>query len=361
MVLFATPGMLHAGTSLEVFKKWCHDEKNMVILPGYCVAGTVGAKVLAGEKLIEIDRFTRVHVNMAVENLSFSAHADAKGVMQLIRMCEPKNVILVHGEKSVMAFLKTRIIREMGIPAFDPANGATVTLDTDMSVPLDISASLVRKAYEAAKQRQLESLGIDQVVGGRSPSTTTTTSSTIIKDTSNRTTDTTYNTNHLSCVVDLKKVKPITQFPIHGIAELDLNEKRVRLIDATIGRGLELAQDLQARISSSASRKSYKRTYNPSLIYFRHLKKVSEMDLHEDPMHDLSSKAMNAAYEAVVQYLGGGGGIVAVEMEKLVLSINAGAVTVSHAPMPENAFIVTWSVTEKLLASRVLTVLNKTF
>jgi integrator complex subunit 11 len=29
MVLFATPGMLHAGTSLEVFKKWCHDEKNM--------------------------------------------------------------------------------------------------------------------------------------------------------------------------------------------------------------------------------------------------------------------------------------------------------------------------------------------
>ncbi|KAJ3206785.1 Integrator complex subunit 11, partial [Clydaea vesicula] len=35
MVLFASPGMLHAGTSLEVFKKWCHDEKNMVILPGY--------------------------------------------------------------------------------------------------------------------------------------------------------------------------------------------------------------------------------------------------------------------------------------------------------------------------------------
>jgi integrator complex subunit 11 len=34
MVLFATPGMLHAGTSLEVFKKWAGNEKNMVIIPG---------------------------------------------------------------------------------------------------------------------------------------------------------------------------------------------------------------------------------------------------------------------------------------------------------------------------------------
>jgi integrator complex subunit 11 len=34
MVLFASPGMLHAGTSLTVFTKWCADPKNMVILPG---------------------------------------------------------------------------------------------------------------------------------------------------------------------------------------------------------------------------------------------------------------------------------------------------------------------------------------
>lgn len=52
MVVFATPGMLHAGMSLDVFKKWAGDERNMVILPGYCVAGTVGAKVLAGQKIV---------------------------------------------------------------------------------------------------------------------------------------------------------------------------------------------------------------------------------------------------------------------------------------------------------------------
>ena len=47
-VLLATTGMLHAGTSLKVFKEWCHDEKNLVVLPGYCVENTIGGQILAG-------------------------------------------------------------------------------------------------------------------------------------------------------------------------------------------------------------------------------------------------------------------------------------------------------------------------
>lgn len=45
MVVFATPGMLHAGLSLQIFKKWAPDENNTLIMPGYCVIGTVGHKV----------------------------------------------------------------------------------------------------------------------------------------------------------------------------------------------------------------------------------------------------------------------------------------------------------------------------
>ena len=30
MVVFATPGMLHGGLSLQIFKKWCTSENNMV-------------------------------------------------------------------------------------------------------------------------------------------------------------------------------------------------------------------------------------------------------------------------------------------------------------------------------------------
>lgn len=46
MLVLATPGMLHGGTSLELFKEWCGDEKNKIIIPGYCVSGTVGNLVL---------------------------------------------------------------------------------------------------------------------------------------------------------------------------------------------------------------------------------------------------------------------------------------------------------------------------
>lgn len=35
MVLFATPGMMNTGTSLNIFKEWCGDENNTVIIPGY--------------------------------------------------------------------------------------------------------------------------------------------------------------------------------------------------------------------------------------------------------------------------------------------------------------------------------------
>uniref|UniRef100_A0A7E4W0U2 Integrator complex subunit 11 n=1 Tax=Panagrellus redivivus TaxID=6233 RepID=A0A7E4W0U2_PANRE len=127
MVLFSTPGMLHGGQSLQVFKKWCEDEKNMIIMPGYCVAGTVGSRVVAGEKRIQIDDRT-YDIKLQVQYMSFSAHADAKGITQLIRQVEPRNVMFVHGENAKMEFLKARVEKEFHINVYKPANGERVTI-----------------------------------------------------------------------------------------------------------------------------------------------------------------------------------------------------------------------------------------
>lgn len=40
---------------------------------------------------------------MRVENVSFSAHADAKGIINLLRNIDPDEVIFVHGDKIKMA------------------------------------------------------------------------------------------------------------------------------------------------------------------------------------------------------------------------------------------------------------------
>ncbi|KAI9228864.1 MAG: cleavage and polyadenylation-specific factor 3-like protein, partial [Piptocephalis tieghemiana] len=125
-VLFATPGMVNAGTSLTAFTQWAPDPRNMIILPGYCVAGTVGAKVLNGDKRIRVDFANEVDVRIQVENLSFSAHADSKGILQLLRMAEPRHVMLVHGERRKMEVLAGRIYRELGLPCYHPPNGAAV-------------------------------------------------------------------------------------------------------------------------------------------------------------------------------------------------------------------------------------------
>ncbi|KAI9499901.1 beta-lactamase-like protein [Coemansia spiralis] len=189
MVLFATPGMLHIGTSLEVFRKWAPDERNMLIMPGYCVAGTVGAKVLSGMKIVDIDQYTQVHVNIDVQNLSFSAHADAKGIMELIRQASPRNVVLVHGEKSRMSYLKSKIMSEFGCPCYDPANGELLDIETGQDVRALMSDQLFQAAWAKEQNRR------ENTVGHGETST------------------------------------PITQMPVHGVLLLGDGKRLTRLLD----------------------------------------------------------------------------------------------------------------------------------
>lgn len=96
MVLFATPGMVHSGLSLKVCKLWAPNPKNLILIPGYAVQGTVGNKLisgkniigrcttLAGEKVIQTGTGS-FEVKCKVRYLSFSAHADSAGIMRLIK------------------------------------------------------------------------------------------------------------------------------------------------------------------------------------------------------------------------------------------------------------------------------------
>lgn len=152
MVVFATPGMLHAGLSLQIFKKWAPFEANMVIMPGYCVANTVGHKILSGARKVELDNRQVVEVKMSVQYMSFSAHADAKGIMQLIRQCEPANVLLVHGEAGKMDFLRKKVLQELGIDCYMPANGETVTIETPDKVLLDVTLPLLGQAVRSDQE-----------------------------------------------------------------------------------------------------------------------------------------------------------------------------------------------------------------
>mmetsp|Transcript_42198 Transcript_42198/g.64699 ORF Transcript_42198/g.64699 Transcript_42198/m.64699 type:complete len:136 (+) Transcript_42198:1047-1454(+) len=129
MVFFATPGMLHGGLSLQTFKDWAPDPKNAIIIPGYCMPGTVGNKVLTGEKVISIDG-RDIAVNMQVYNMSFSAHADSKGIMELLTHLEPKAVYLVHGEKNKMKVLAKNVTQKLNVPCYYPPNHSVTRIES---------------------------------------------------------------------------------------------------------------------------------------------------------------------------------------------------------------------------------------
>ncbi|KRZ73120.1 Integrator complex subunit 11 [Trichinella papuae] len=144
MVVFATPGMLHSGQSLKIFKKWASNEKNMVIMPGYCVQGTVGSKLIAGIRKLDLENGTTLDVKLSVEYMSFSAHADSKGIVQLIRNCDPRHVLFVHGEESKMEFLKQKVERMLSIPVLKPRNGQNVAVNTIPSIVIETSQELLK-------------------------------------------------------------------------------------------------------------------------------------------------------------------------------------------------------------------------
>lgn len=104
----------------------------------------MGHKILGGAKKIELEKGQTVDVKLSVEYMSFSAHADAKGIMQLIQHCEPRAVMLVHGEAEKMRFLRAQIRHELNLDCHCPANGETCSIPTPARVPVDASLALLK-------------------------------------------------------------------------------------------------------------------------------------------------------------------------------------------------------------------------
>lgn len=151
-VLFATPGMLHAGVALEAFRAWACDPRNMVLFPSFCAHGTVGHALLRGIKELHLGSTAccgtdpPTTVRCTICQASFSAHADAKGILGLVRTTRPAAVIMVHGERHKMAYLKTRLQELYGVHCFDPRNGESCRIAVQQMHVVHFSSKM-RQAY----------------------------------------------------------------------------------------------------------------------------------------------------------------------------------------------------------------------
>lgn len=159
-VIFSSPGMLHSGHSLRIFTNMCSDPRNLVVLPGYCIRGTLGDKVLCGSKMEKINNEKKV-INLEVRNIAFSAHADSIGIMKIIEQCRPKRLMLVHGEKARMKILEKKISKEYKIPIYMPVNGAMLYIPTHDTLNIAFRKDELYKYVDITQSKQHLNLIVD--------------------------------------------------------------------------------------------------------------------------------------------------------------------------------------------------------
>ncbi|XP_055848223.1 integrator complex subunit 11 isoform X1 [Episyrphus balteatus] len=156
MVVLATDGMLVFGLSLLIFKKWADDENNLVILPDSCMKGTLGYRLLAGAKEVKISYNEVVKVQLKVVQMNFDAVADAKGIIQLIQKCAPKNVILTHRYRTIhenLDVLCSQIKEQNKVVVHLLLTGDTCTVETRLKLPTEDSLDLLKKGINTCKSR----------------------------------------------------------------------------------------------------------------------------------------------------------------------------------------------------------------
>lgn len=115
-----------------MYRVWCQDARTVVALPGFghggldCEGGgDAGTGSGNGRGSTSTDP-TLPKAQCKIVNYSLSAHADAKGLFQLVRRLKAKHVILIHGEFPAMAQLQRLLSSDLNIQVDIPANGTTV-------------------------------------------------------------------------------------------------------------------------------------------------------------------------------------------------------------------------------------------
>jgi len=121
-IVVTTSGMLAGGPVLHYLKKLAGDERNKLMLVGYQAEGTLGRRLLEGERKVIIDH-NEIDVKMGIEQFQFSAHADHMGLVDFVKSMKGlKKVFIIHGEESKPVELG-EAIEKMGYEVVIPRNG----------------------------------------------------------------------------------------------------------------------------------------------------------------------------------------------------------------------------------------------
>jgi len=129
-IIIAGSGMSTGGRILYHEKKYLPDIKSCLLISNYQVQGTLGRRLLDGEKQIKIFD-DDINVNAKVVSIhGYSAHADQTALYEWLKNFKKpiKHIWAVQGEKEPAEALVTLTKDHLGVPASVPKIGDVVEL-----------------------------------------------------------------------------------------------------------------------------------------------------------------------------------------------------------------------------------------
>jgi metallo-beta-lactamase family protein len=129
-VIIAGSGMSQGGRILHHEMRYLPDPKSAILFIGYQAQGSLGRRILDGEKNVKIFG-EDISVNCKVKSISgYSAHADQKKLMEWLRPQSRvlKKIFVVQGEEDQAKPLADKIRDEMAVEAEAPSINESVML-----------------------------------------------------------------------------------------------------------------------------------------------------------------------------------------------------------------------------------------
>ena len=129
-IVIATSGMLVGGASVEYFKHFADNPKNLIVFGSYQAPTSLGRQVQEGISSVHVDN-ERVDVKLQVETMyGLSAHSGRNELLQYISRMNPrpKRIIINHGEASKCLDLASTLYKLNRVETLVPRNLETIRL-----------------------------------------------------------------------------------------------------------------------------------------------------------------------------------------------------------------------------------------
>lgn len=132
-IIISASGMCEAGRVKHHLKHNLWRPESTILFVGYQAEGTLGRRILAGEKNVKIFG-EEIGVHAEIKKLdAFSGHADQKGLLDFVDKItkKPKRIFLVHGEYEGQQVLAEVIKSRFGIDTVIPERDEKYYLGDD--------------------------------------------------------------------------------------------------------------------------------------------------------------------------------------------------------------------------------------